>query len=213
MCSHPQQPHLVVDDALAGDLSGAPPRAGARAGRVLATVPVPSGAVFRIEVDTPVEALLQRIEDPAGADDAHVVLQAVADGPHLRLLLLTPRGAAAPRVNGRRAPRVCLLRTGDQLLLESGRLLHVTVFDSPRIGAPAAAQRGMRCPICHTPIDRGRKDARVFTCPCGTAMHLDDPTHTPAEDCLECATLPAECPSCRQPIRLSGGFRYVPNFD
>ena len=49
----------------------------------------------------------------------------------------------------------------------------------------------------------------VFTCACGSALHYDT-ADTPADERLLCATLSGECASCRRPIRLEGGFQYVP---
>ncbi len=191
--------HLVIDDALldGGATSSATPR-------VLKTVRVP-GDVSYLHTGAPAESLVA----PTGSNGA-LMIEPLPDGPHPRLLLLTPSGAAAPTVNGHGAPRVCLLRVGDQLLLDDGRLLHVTAYSKPIIGPPTEQQIGARCPVCRTPITK--ENARVFTCTCGSVAHYDDPADTGNDSCLECATIPSDCLVCQEPISLCEGFRYVPDF-
>ncbi len=192
--------HLVIDDSLldGGATSSTQPR-------VLKTIRVP-GDVSYLHPGASAESLVT----PTGSDGA-LMIEPLPDGPHPRLLLLTPSGAAAPTVNGRSAPRVCLLRVGDQLLLDDGRLLHVTAYSKPIIGPPTEQQIGARCPVCRTPITK--KNARVFTCPCGSVVHYDDPADTTNDNCLECATISSECLACHHRIRLSEGFVHVPELD
>lgn len=191
--------HLVVDDTLFRD-------ARARGSRpVLDTVRVPRG-VSRLCSGAAPHAVVGPVPSTPGGP----LLEPLEEGGE-RLILVTPRGVVAPRVNGRRAPRVCVVRAGDQILLEDGRILHVAVFHTPRIGAATEDQIGRICPICRTPIERGD---RVFACPNdGTTLHLDSPETTARPEPLECATLPSECPGCRTTIDLSGGFHHVPRVD
>ncbi len=192
--------HLVIDDLL---LDGG--ASSSTAPRVLETVRLP-GDVSYLHTGASPESLVT----PTASNGA-LMIEPLPDGPHPRLLLLTPNGAAAPTVNGHGAPRVCLLRVGDQLLLDDGRLLHVTAYSTPMIGPPTEQQiGGPPCPVCRTPILK--KNARVFTCPCGSVAHFDDPADTAHDACLECATIPSECLVCKEPISLCGGFRYVPDF-
>ena len=192
--------HLVIDDSLVegGASSSTMPR-------VLETVRVPDDVSY-LDTGATAESLVTLT-----GSDGDLMIEPLPDGPHPRLLLLTPQGAAAPTVNGHGAPRVCLLRVGDQVLLDDGRLLHVTAYSTPMIGPPTEQQIGARCPVCRTPITK--KNARVFTCPCGSVMHHDDPADTPSDICLECATISSECLACHQQICLSGGFQYVPDLD
>ena len=186
-----QQLHLVIDDALLGG----------PADRVLRTFRVPDSVSF-LHASAPDEQLLADA-GPAGS----LVVEPLLDGGQPRLLVLTPPDAAAPTVNGRSAPRVCLLRPKDQLLLDSRRILHLTVFYTPRVGPATKKQAGLRCPICRTPI---REGCRVFTCPCDVVLHHDDKD---ASNALACAKLPSECPNCRIKVRLEGGFQDVPDLD
>lgn len=194
--------HLVIDSALTVART-AKSVAGEPTAQVLQTLRVPAGVSFL----RPNAASRELLHNTAGPHS--LILEPQPDGPQPRLLLLAPRGIPAPMVNGRRAPRVCLLRVGDQLLLDDGRLLHVTAYDEPRVGALAEQQAELRCPVCRTPF---KKNARVFTCACGSTLHYDT-ADTPADKRLLCATLSGECASCRRPIRLEGGFQYVPDHD
>jgi hypothetical protein len=191
--------HLVIDDALLEGraISSAAPR-------VLKTVRV-AGDVSYLHSGASAESLVTS----TGSTGA-LMIEPLPAGPRPRLLLLTPNGALAPAINGHRATRVCLLRVGDQLLLDDGRLLHVTAYSTPRIGPPTEQQIGAHCPVCRTPVTR--KHVRVFTCPCGSVAHYDDPADTANDNCLECATIPRECLVCHLEICLSGGFQYVPDF-
>jgi len=192
--------HLVIDNALSG--GGA---TSSSAPRVLQTVRIP-GRVSYLHTGAPAESLVT----PTGSD-GDLMIEPLPDRPSPRLLLLTPDGAAVPTVNGHGAPRVCLLRVGDQLLLDDGRLLHVTAYSTPVIGPPTEQQIGARCSVCRTPITK--ENVRVFTFPCGSVAHYDDPADTGNDNCLECATLSSECLVCHHPIRLGGGFEYVPDLD
>jgi len=117
----------------------------------------------------------------------------------------TEAGRTMPLVGGGREAGLKFL------LLDDGRLLHITAHSTPRIGPPTEQQIGARCPVCRTPITK--ENARVFTCTCGSVSHYDDPTDTTNDNCLECATIPSECLACHHPIRLVGGFEYVPDVD
>ena len=132
------QLHLVIDPALAvtpaaESVVGEPPA------QVLQTLRLPAGVSF-LRPNAASRELLHETSDPRS-----LILEPQPDGPQPRLLLLAPRGIPAPTVNGRRAPRVCLLRVGDQLLLDDGRLLHLTAYDEPRVGPLAEQQADLRC--------------------------------------------------------------------
>lgn len=186
--------HLVIDPGLSD--SRAVPTAA------LQTLRLPASVCF-LRPDAAAAADLLH----GTANSGSLVLDPLPDGPQPRLLLLAPEGVAAPRVNGRRAPRVCLMRIGDQLLLADGRLLHLTAFDSRRVGPGVGLRADARCLVCRAPF---QDDAQVYSCPCGAAMHYD-PAEVPASARLLCATLSANCASCRRSIRLEGGFRHVPD--
>jgi hypothetical protein len=189
--------HFVIDEGLS--TSPSEPRQN----QVLQTLRLPATVCFlRPGADS--ANLLDHT-----SESGSLLLDPLPDGPQPRLLLLTPRGIAAPKVNGRRAPRVYLMRIGDQLLLDDGRLLHLTAFDSPRVGAIAEPQATTRCLICRAPF---KSNAQVYTCPCGAAMHYD-PAEVPEDSRLLCATLSAGCTSCQRSIQLEGGFRHVPDTD
>ena len=191
-----RQLHLVIDDFLPGCGAFEP------SPRTLETVRLPDEVSY-LHPDAAPTAL---VTDTSSTGD--LVIEPLADGPQPRLLLLTPEGTATPTVNGRRAPRVALLRVGDQLLLNAQRIAHVTAYITPIIGPATKEQAKKRCPVCRTHV---KENARVFTCPCAALYHHDDPAHAAAKDCLECATLPAKCTVCDLPICLRGGFQYVPD--
>lgn len=197
MKTHGRQLHLVLDDFLPGNGASCPQP------RTLETVRLPDEVSY-LHPDAAPTAL---VTDTSSTGD--LVIEPLTDGPQPRLLLLTPDGTAAPTVNGRRAPRVALLRVGDQLLLSAQRIAHVTAYITPIIGPATKEQAKKRCPVCRTPV---KENARAFTCPCGTVYHHDDPARAAAKDCLECATLPTKCTVCRLPVCLRGGFQYVPDF-
>ena len=184
-------------------LSTSEPAAASRP-RVLETLRVPAGVSY-LRQDAPLDNLLGK-----KPGNAALVVEPLAGNAEPRLLLLAPSGAPPATVNGRRAPRVSLLRPGDQLLLDDGRLLVLTAFDTPRIGPAADARPGATCPVCRTPFTE--ENARVFTCSCGTTLHYDT-EDVPEDRRLQCAALATECATCRAPVHLQGGFRdvYIPD--
>ena len=196
--------HLALDESLLGHVnSGAGAAAAPSVPPVLETLRVPAGVSYLRRGAGLGKMLTDTVSDGSS------VIEPLTDGPQPRLVLLTPPGVDAPTVNGRLAPRVCLLRVGDQWLLDDGRLLHVTAFDTPRIGPPTDLEAGALCPVCRTPFNR---DGRTFTCPCGQMLHYDD-DDVPEDKRLLCAALASECATCRSPINLEGGFRHVPSLD
>lgn len=183
-----RQLHLVIDDA-------------AERADVLRTVRIPEGASY-LRPGRPVDQLVAAEGSPGEPR-----IEPLLDSPQPRLLVLCPSGGAVPRINGRRGPRVCLLRVGDQLQLADGLLLHLTVENVPRIEPPGEDQIGTRCGLCRTAITAEHR--RVYTCNiCETVLHHDEPG---ADDALECAALRGECAGCAQPVDLEGGFGYVPD--
>jgi hypothetical protein len=199
--------HLIVDCGLPGTLSSSgpvKPEADSSTDRPRALKTLRVSGVSYLHPGGPVENLVGE----APADDS-LVIEPLADGSQPRLLLVTPRSAPVPRVNGRLAPRVCLLRLGDQLLLDDGRLLHLSAFQRSPIVSASEEQAGSLCPICRTTIEPG---TRVFCCPsCGLLLHCEKRAEPDDENRLECAKLRSDCPSCRNPVNLSGGFQYVPD--
>jgi hypothetical protein len=186
--------HLILDETLVEGSAGS-------SRPVLKTLRVPSGVSY-IRPKAPLGSLLTGV-----ISDGNPMIEPLTGGPQPRLLLLTPPAAGAATVNGRTAPCVCLLRVGDQWLLDDSRLLHVTAFDTPRIGPAIGLEDGVVCPVCRTPFSQ---DGRVFTCPCGRTLHYDDDDVTEDRRLL-CVLLASECSNCRRPINLNGGFRYVPD--
>jgi hypothetical protein len=118
------------------------------------------------------------------------------------LLVITPPSVAV-RVNGARAPRVAVLRVGDQIQLPEA-ILHVTEYRNVTLGSPSGALVGGKCDLC-----RGVFDERtvVLVHGCGSALHLE-PESKPAAERLECALL--GCPNCEEPVSLESGFSYLP---
>ena len=188
--------HLILDPARPGDASVGP------ATRVLETLRIPDGVSY-LRTGGLAKDLVSR-----SAGHGLVLEPLEAEGAYPRLLLLAPSDVSPPIVNGSVAERVCLLRIGDQLLLDDGRLLYVTCFTTPRVGPPSEEQSRKLCPVCRTPL---KNESRAFTCACGTVMHFDDPDRTPENQRLECVLLLKECPSCHRSIDLEGGFCFVPD--
>jgi hypothetical protein len=138
---------------------------------------------------------------------AHTARAALEPLPGRRggLLLLTPRRSTL-RVNGRPAPRVCVLHVKDELQLD-GWVLHVTVHQRPHVGAPGTEHLGALCPVCRIAFVA---ETRVYVCPnCEHATHLEDASK-PAEARLECLALSSDCPQCHEPVRMEEGYVHVP---
>jgi len=116
------------------------------------------------------------------------------------------------------APRVALLGVGDALQLPCGTLLHLTAYVRPRIEAPAGALLERRCGLCLGALSAS---SRVYVCPCGTPLHLEEagagtgPVSGPAAgpcragEPLQCALL-GDCPACQRPVRTESGFTWLP---
>lgn len=141
---------------------------------------------------------------------ACLLVEPIHTGPRPQLLAVTLPDAPPIRFNGHPATRVRLLRVGDQLLLGSTALLHVTVLNRPQIGVPSSEQLGVECPLCRTPIARNDE---VFTCSGGCTLHHTSAPVGSDGTVLECAKVASHCPSCMRAIVLEKGLAYVPELD
>jgi hypothetical protein len=123
-----------------------------------------------------------------------------------RLLLWTLPGSAL-RLNGLPAPLIAPLALGDQLVLESTAVLHVSRVRSGQPIAPAPELVGRACEICLVPFTPTTK---VVPCPagCGAARHLEG-DDVPEDKRLTCALLGA-CAHCGAESELSEGFAFWP---
>lgn len=137
------------------------------------------------------------------ANGALVVEQVVNSRRQIRMLAINPNGGRL-HVNGHAAPRVAVLGEKDALQLANDTVLHVTIFNRPRIHQPPPQLLGKQCPVCRVPF---AETAAIYLCPCGVAMHCEaDDT-----DGLQCARLHHACVACERPITLREGFSYWPD--
>jgi hypothetical protein len=118
------------------------------------------------------------------------------------LAMTTPRGRRV-RLNGASAPRVSVLRVGDQVQLEDV-VLHVTYMRRPRVGPPPKTLVGKPCGLCSVPFT---ETSTVVAHDCNTYLHLE-PEEGAAGDPLRCALL--GCPVCNEPVSLEDGYAYEP---
>jgi hypothetical protein len=140
------------------------------------------------------------------ADKDRLLLEPVGSGQHLKLLLLSP-GERRVRVNGRLAPRLCLLGEQDQFQVDQRHVLHVAIYNRSEPGPAGDDRVGTECPICRTKFTA---DAIVYTCPhCATPMHLQG-EETPLDARLECALAVSECPLCRNKTQMTEGYTWTP---
>jgi hypothetical protein len=201
-----EEVHLIIDPLFGPGRPDAVSDAGRNPADApgLLTIPLPDGPGY-LSLRAGGKPLLTK-EPPSVAC---LLVEAIHDGARPRMLLLCPTGGPRVRVNGQSAPRVAMLRVGDQLLLTDACLLHVTVFNRPRIGPPREEQIGLECPLCRTPIAR---DDEVYSCTGNCTLHHRSAPKEPVGTVVECAKIAAECPGCTRPIVLTEGFTYVPDF-
>ena len=115
---------------------------------------IPAG-VSHLAVDRDAGPVIRRERHGAAA-----VLETIRLNGREQLLLLA-RSEQRLRLNGYPAPRVAVLRLKDQLQL-GDRVLHVTMYQRPRLITPPSEQVGRPCPVCKVPF---AVDTRVFVCP------------------------------------------------
>ncbi len=114
-------------------------------------------------------------------------------------LVVHPRGAALA-VNGAPAPRVAVVRPGDEIRLGPERRMLVSLRSRPYLGPAAAEHAGLKCVFCRTPV---RERAPIFVCArCRAPMHCEDDDR-PADERLQCAAAVTRCPRCDTPVVLS----------
>lgn len=167
-------------------------------GRAPEPLAVPSG-LTRLSLASRAAELMACPGQQAGC----LLLEPVRAGHRQRLLLLVPDGAGL-RVNDRLAPPLALLREGDRLGIGAAPALEVGFHAAPVIGPPAPESVGRQCPVC-----RGNVEAstRIYHCPCGTPLHLEE---GPDHEARKCALVVGHCPSCGQATRLTPGCARQP---
>lgn len=176
--------HLITD-SLALDAPSAPPT----------TLPLPAGVCY-LRLDG--ERLVVTEEAPT---EPTVVLEPVRVGTQSRLLLVVPAGRRV-RVNGQPVPCVALLGVRDQLQIDAGPILHVTLHHRPQVGPPTADRLGQECPVCRGPLTA---ETTVYVCSaCGIALHAE------GEDGLDCVNIGSECPACGAAVTMTAGYAYIP---
>jgi hypothetical protein len=176
--------HLITD-SLALDAPSAPPT----------TLALPAGVGYlHFEGEQPV------VTEEAPAEPA-VVLEPVRAGSLPRLLLVVPEGRRV-RVNGQPVPRVALLGVRDQLQIDAGPILHVTLHHRPQVGPPTGDRLGQECPVCRGPLTA---ETTAYVCPsCGIGLHAE------GEDGLDCVNVGSECPACGAAVTMTAGYAYFP---
>ena len=121
------------------------------------------------------------------------------------LLVVTPLSVDRLRINGRPAPRVALLRAGDQLHLDGSCALHVVRKRKLEVVTPPSDLVGRTCGYCRVPFVH---ETTIVTCECGVPLHLELPPK-PEGERLECARLSA-CPECREKVPSEAGDLELP---
>jgi hypothetical protein len=121
------------------------------------------------------------------------------------LLVVTPPSADRLRINGRPAPRVALLRVGDQLHLDGSCALHVVRKRKLEVVAPPSELVGRPCGYCRVPFV---PETTIAICDCGVPLHLERPPK-PENERLECARLTG-CPECREKLPSEAGELELP---
>ncbi len=127
----------------------------------------------------------------------------VARGPGL--LMVTPPSVDRLRINGRPAPRVALLCTGDQIHLDGSCVLHVVRKRRLEVVTPPSDFVGRSCGYCRVPFVQ---ETTIVICDCGVPRHLELPPKPDGER-LECAQLTA-CPNCRATLPSEAGDLELP---
>lgn len=120
------------------------------------------------------------------------------------LILISPPSKRA-RVNGQVAARFARARVRDVLQLDDNLEFHVTTYNRPYVGPAPESCIGRECPICRVKFE---PSSIVFVCPCGTALHHEDPQKKP--DALQCAQPGAECPGGGHLQIMTEGYTYWP---
>ncbi len=111
------------------------------------------------------------------------------------LLVMTPNNVGM-RINGLPAPRMALLRVGDELALDATTFLRIGEYRRMSFDKPPGDVVGQRCGGCRTPV---AADALVYSCDCGELLHFEQPPK-PEDERLECALVASQCPSCRDEL-------------
>jgi hypothetical protein len=134
-----------------------------------------------------------------GADQAHV--EVVTDdcndakgivvqplpGHTLRLAMWSGHGRA--NVNGQLAPKLAIVRSGDEIDLDGldDLRLHVAVYQPSAVMIAGEEIAGRECAACLRKFDSSSK---VYRCACGAAFH--------AETELNCALTLGQCSACER---------------
>ncbi|MFQ5503614.1 MAG: hypothetical protein ACE5F1_02325 [Planctomycetota bacterium] len=118
------------------------------------------------------------------------------------LLLRSPRHGR-PRINGRVAPAVAVLRARDELALGTDALLEVALGGASYIGKPRGKQLGASCPVC---LETFTENTTVYVCECGVAFHVEG-EEVPPDKRLECLLLLRSCPECHRALPRKGSAR------
>jgi hypothetical protein len=121
------------------------------------------------------------------------------------LLMVTPTGVGRLRINGRPAPRVALLRAGDQLHLDGSMALHVVLKRKLEVVKPPSELVGRPCGYCRVPFT---EETTIVVCECGVPLHFEGPPK-PEGERLECAQL-AACPECQTELPCEAGELELP---
>jgi hypothetical protein len=188
-------PDFIPDAALATSARQRPRQA---------TLTVPDGVSY-LSLGEAGELQIAPAATPEQSDGRQLLLEPIGTGQP-QLLLVWPAGEQV-LVNGKAAPQLCVLGERDHFQFGDDHVLHVVVYNRPKIGPPSAGSVGKECPVCRTILNA---DTRVYACvKCGTEIHLEE-DETPSETQLECALLVSQCPACAAPIEWVAGYAWQP---
>jgi hypothetical protein len=114
-------------------------------------------------------------------------------------ILATFPANSRPHLNGEPAPRIVVLRAGDQIQWEEGVAFQVAIYNRPHLGPPPPALVNKPCPVCRVPL---AAMSTCILCSCGVALHCE----ADEESGLQCAQLRRSCPVCTRPLALTEGY-------
>ncbi len=133
--------------------------------------------------------------------------------------LAVRRSSRAVRINGAPAPRMAVLRPGDEMQAEDW-VFTLSLFARGYLGPPLREHDPLTCPRCRTPIAPSRTVpdgpehpiGLVYICPFCGAVHHCHGEEVPAESRLECAQMSGECARCFMPVVLDpeGEYSHAP---
>lgn len=142
--------------------------------------------------------------------DALLVMESTRPptGQAVRTIVLTPP-CRRTRINGAAAPRVAVVKQGDEISFDDAPTIHVSILEKPFVGPAPAESNGLICPVDKAAIQPGQ---RVWQCPhCLSVVHHAEPGSPEAGEGYTCLKLcGGKCPVCSRPVRTEKALTWFP---